>query len=48
MLTDRQIGYLEVTDYSDVDYAGCVDSKKSTSGYVFLLENGAVSWRSMK
>ena len=53
MLTYRQTGYLEVTclevtSYSDADYSGCVDSRKSTSCYVFLLENGAVSWRSMK
>ena len=48
MLTYKQTGYLEVTGYSDADFAGCVDSRKSTSGYIFMLASGAVSWRSMK
>ena len=34
--------------YSDLDYAGCIDLRKSTSGYVFMLAGGAVSWRSAK
>ncbi|RVX16853.1 Retrovirus-related Pol polyprotein from transposon TNT 1-94 [Vitis vinifera] len=34
---------LEVIGYSDLDYAGCIDSRKSTSGYVFMLAGGAVS-----
>ncbi|KAL0462951.1 UNVERIFIED_CONTAM: Retrovirus-related Pol polyprotein from transposon TNT 1-94 [Sesamum latifolium] len=28
------------------DFAGCVDSRKSRSGYMFMIANGAVSWRS--
>ncbi|XP_073138786.1 secreted RxLR effector protein 161-like [Henckelia pumila] len=39
---------LEVIGYSDSDYAGCIDSRKSTFGYIFLLAGGAVSWRSTK
>ena len=39
---------LEVVGYSDADFAGCVDSRKSTSGYIFMLADGAVSWRSAK
>ena len=38
----------EVIGYSDSDYAGCVGSRKSTFGYVFLLAGGAISWRSGK
>jgi len=34
--------------YTDSDYAGDVDDRKSTSGYVFLLSEGAVSWSSKK
>jgi hypothetical protein len=37
-----------VVGYSDSDFAGCVDSRKSTSGYIFLLAEGAISWRSGK
>ncbi|CAJ2672347.1 unnamed protein product [Trifolium pratense] len=39
---------LEIIGYSDSDYAGCPDSKRSTSGYIFLLAGGAVSWKSVK
>ena len=34
--------------YTDNDYVGDTDDKKSTSGYVFLLSGGAVSWASKK
>lgn len=32
--------------YCDADYAGDVDSRKSTSGFVFLMHGGAMSWGS--
>ena len=48
MLTYRRSDNLEVVGYSDSDFAGCVDSRKSTSGYVFMLAEGAISWRSAK
>jgi hypothetical protein len=32
--------------YSDADYAGDVDKRRSTSGYVFVLHGGAIAWRS--
>jgi len=32
--------------FTDADWAGDVDNRKSTGGYVFLLTGGAVSWRS--
>ncbi len=34
--------------YCDVDWVGNMDDCKSTSGYVFLLGNGAISWDSKK
>jgi len=37
-----------VISYSDIDFAGCVDSYKSTSGYIFMMAGGAISWRSVK
>ena len=38
----------ELMAYTDSDYAGDVDDRKSTSGYVFLLSEGAVAWSSKK
>jgi hypothetical protein len=34
--------------YADSDYAGDVDDRKSTSGFVFMLGTGVVSWSSKK
>ena len=48
MLTYKRSDHLEVIGYSDSDYAGCVDTRKSTFGYLFLLAGGAVSWKSGK
>ncbi|XP_058106925.1 secreted RxLR effector protein 161-like [Magnolia sinica] len=36
----------ELMAYTDSDYAGDINNKKSTLGYVFLLSEGAVSWSS--
>jgi hypothetical protein len=37
-----------VIGYSDADWAGCVDTRRSTSGYVFTFAGAAISWRSNK
>jgi len=37
-----------VIGYSNSDYAGCVDTRKFTFGYLFLLVEGAISWKSAK
>ncbi|XP_048491380.1 secreted RxLR effector protein 161-like [Beta vulgaris subsp. vulgaris] len=34
--------------YSDSDWAGCSEERKSTSGYIFSLGPGAVSWSTKK
>ena len=34
---------LEIVGYSDSDFAGCLDTEKSTPGYIFTLANGAIS-----
>jgi hypothetical protein len=46
MLTYRRLDHHEVNGYSDSDFVGCVDKRKSTFGYLFLLAGGAVSWKS--
>jgi hypothetical protein len=37
---------LGLVSYTDSDYAGCLDSRKSTSGYFFKFGYGVISWRS--
>jgi hypothetical protein len=34
--------------YSDSDYGGDIDDRKSTSSYVFMLGSGAIAWSSRK
>lgn len=34
--------------YTDSDYARDLDDRRSTSGYVFMLNGGAVTWSSKK
>lgn len=38
--------YFRLVDYTDSDWAGSVDDRKSTSGYVFHLVSRAISWAS--
>ena len=38
----------QVVGYCDADYAGDIDTRKSTTGYTFLLYGGAISWNSKK
>ena len=48
MLVYRRTESLVLEGYSDSDFAGCPDDMKSTTGYVFLMACGAVSWKSVK
>lgn len=41
-------GRLELVGFSDADYAGDVETRRSTTGYVFMLANGAVTWSSQR
>lgn len=38
----------EIYGFSDADFAGDLDDRKSTSGWVFMISGGAVSWISKK
>ena len=35
-----------ITGYTDSDYAGDINTSKSTNGYIFYLANGPISWKS--
>lgn len=39
---------LHLEGYSDADWAGDIDSRKSTTGYVFLLAGAPISWSSKR
>ncbi|KXJ62343.1 hypothetical protein RP20_CCG020162 [Aedes albopictus] len=34
----------EIIGYTDADWGGDVDSRRSTTGYVFMFQGGAISW----
>ncbi|XP_040864968.1 secreted RxLR effector protein 161-like [Glycine max] len=48
MLMYRQTDNLYVIGYLDSDFDGCVNSRKSTSGYIFMMVGGDIFWRSVK
>ena len=37
-------GSLETIGYTDSDFQGDIDSKKSTSGYVFTFNGKTICW----
>ena len=39
---------LQLKCYTDADWGGDLDKRKSTSGFAFLLNNCAMSWSSKK
>jgi len=48
MLTYRKSDHLEVIGYTYSNFVSCMDTRKSTFGYVYLLARGAISWKSAK
>ncbi|RVW34940.1 Retrovirus-related Pol polyprotein from transposon TNT 1-94 [Vitis vinifera] len=48
MLTYQRTSLLDVVGFCDADFAGCIDDKKSTTCYIFMMAGGAVSWKSVK
>ncbi|XP_073105910.1 secreted RxLR effector protein 161-like [Elaeis guineensis] len=41
-------GYLKIEGYTDADWAGALDDRKSTSGYCIFLGGNLVTWHSKK
>ena len=41
-------GGCKIVGYCDADYAGDHDTRRSTTGYVFMLGSGAISWCSKR
>jgi hypothetical protein len=39
---------IQILRYSDADWAGCLDTRRSTSGYCSFLGNSLVSWKAKK
>ena len=48
MLTYRRTNILDVVGFCDADFDGCIDDKKSTTSYIYMMAGGAVSWKSVK
>ncbi|XP_057985311.1 secreted RxLR effector protein 161-like [Hevea brasiliensis] len=48
MLAYKRFDKLEVIRYLDLDFAGCMLTRKSIHGCLFLLAEGAISWKSVK
>ena len=46
---DRQLCYghgeLSIVGYVDNDYAGCVDNRISTTGWIYTFASSTISWR---
>lgn len=47
-LTYTRNGNCELIGYCDADWAGDVSDRRSTTGYVFVMNDAAISWNSRK
>ena len=48
MVYDGEGKNVELVGYADADWASDVDTRRSTTGYVFMLGGCTVSWRSRR
>lgn len=46
LVFDKSIS--QMVGYTNSDYAGCKDSRKSTNGYCFMLAGCTITWRSTR
>ena len=45
-ITYKGSAHIELVGYSDADWASCTSTRRSTTGYLFMLAGGPVSWSS--
>ncbi|CAA6674500.1 unnamed protein product [Spirodela intermedia] len=45
---ERKEEQVQLTGFSNSDFAGDVDAQKSTTGVIFFLANSPITWQSMK
>lgn len=45
---EKSSSIFKLVGYTDSDYAGCIETRKSTSGYIFVLGNAPVTWSSQR
>ena len=48
ILCQKQKSGCTCVGFSDADWVGDVSDRQSTSGYVFCMNGGAISWKSKK
>ena len=44
----KRSGSLDLVGFCDSNWGGCLDTRRSTTGYVFMMSGGAVSWCSKR
>ena len=43
-----RVDNLEVVGYTNSNLGGCPNNRKSTSGFIFMMARGAISWKNKK
>lgn len=47
MLVYKKVENLELIGYTNSDFVGCTNDRKSTNGCIFFMGGAAISWRSV-
>ena len=48
MLVYRHVDDLQVIGFTNANLEGCLADRKSITGYIFMLVDGSISWKSSK